>query len=176
MRAKLTNACRNVKDALELTFCHAAARAGISVIGETARARQGKPTARDVAATMHGTVQRLVTRNGPRIHPSSKKWIVEMYIWTCWLRPRLPDSQERGRTTHWVYRGDGGGRWPPRARTRRLARHLCRQHRSESDIFLSNFSGLILHRKSNGNQYQPGKKWPACGQSQGMGPNHPGNG
>ena len=113
-----------------------------------------------------------VTRNGPRILPSSLIWLVEMYISTCWLPRRLSDAQRRGRTTHWVCRGDGGGRCPPRARTRRLARHLCRQHRSESDRFLPDFSVLILHRKSNGNQCQPGKKWPACGQSRGMGPIH----
>ena len=76
-----------------------------------------------------------VTRNGPRILPSSVIWLVEMYISTCWLPRGLSDAQRRVRTTHWVYRGDGGGRCPPRARTRRLARHLCRRHRSESDIF-----------------------------------------
>ena len=81
-----------------------------------------------------------VTRNGPK---PSRIWLVEMYIWTCWLPRRLSDAQRRGRTTHWVYRGDGGGRCPPRARTRRLARHLCRQHRSESDIFSPKIQGSI---------------------------------
>ena len=42
-----------------------------------------------------------VTRNGPT---PSGKWLVEMYIWTCWLPPHLSDAQRRGRTTHWVYR------------------------------------------------------------------------
>ncbi len=60
-----------------------------------------------------------VTRNGPRIQPSSYKWYTVMYIWTCWLRPRLPDSQERGRTTHGVYRGNGGGAGRPGDRLRR---------------------------------------------------------
>ena len=99
-----------------------------------------------------------VTRNGPDILPSSYSWSLEMYISPCWPRPRLPDSQERGRTTHGVYRGDGGGRCPPRAAHRPPARHLCRSTRSECDTFLSNSSGLILHRKSNGNECQPGKK------------------
>ena len=67
-----------------------------------------------------------VTRNGPKILPSSKIWLLEIHIGSCWLRRGLPHAQKRGRTTHWVYRGDGGGRCPPRARTRRLARHLCR--------------------------------------------------
>ena len=57
-----------------------------------------------------------VTRNGPK---PSGKWIVEMYIWTCRLPPRLPDSQERGRTTHGVYRGNGGGAGRPGDRLRR---------------------------------------------------------
>ena len=92
-----------------------------------------------------------VTRNGPRILPSSRIWIVEMYISTCWLPRGLSDAQRRGRTTHWVCRGDGGGRCPPRARTRRLARHLCRQHRSESDIFSPENQRINLLRKSNGN-------------------------
>ena len=98
-----------------------------------------------------------VTRNGPRILPSSRIWYTVMYISTCWLRPRLPDSQKRGRTTHWVYRGDGGGRCPPRARTRRLARHLCRQHRTESGIFLPENRRSDLLRKSNTNSGKSGR-------------------
>ena len=89
-----------------------------------------------------------VTRKWPN---PSKIWLVEMYIWTYRLPRRLSDAQRRGRTTHWVYRGDGGGRCPPRARTRRLARHLCRQHRSESDIFSPENPSINLLRKSNGN-------------------------
>ena len=91
---------------------------------------------------------------------SIEKWSLEIHIGLCWLRRGLPHSQRRGRTTHWVYRGDGGGRCPPRARTRRLARHLCRQHRSESGMFLPENQRINLLRKSNGNQFQPGKKWP----------------
>ena len=35
-----------------------------------------------------------VTRNGPRILPSSGIWLIEMYIWTYRLPPRLSEAQE----------------------------------------------------------------------------------
>ena len=51
-----------------------------------------------------------VTRNGPDILPSSQWWSLNMHIRTCRLRRGLSHAQKRGRTAHWVYRGDGGGR------------------------------------------------------------------
>ena len=82
-----------------------------------------------------------VTRNGPN---PSYKWYTVMYISTCRLPRRLSHAQRRGRTTQWTPRGDGGGRCPPRAAHRPPARHLCRSTRSERDIFLPGFIGLVF--------------------------------
>ena len=79
-----------------------------------------------------------------------------MYISTCRLPRRLSGTQKRGRTTHWVYRGDGGGGGRATHRLRRCGGSHCRQHRSESDIFSPENPKVNLLRKSNANSEKSG--------------------
>ena len=66
-----------------------------------------------------------VTRNGPRILPSSMIRYTVMYISTYRLRPRLSDAQRRGRTTQRTPRGDGGGGARPERRQPRSGVAPC---------------------------------------------------